>query len=639
VTQSRKLIEVSLPLEAINRESAREKSIRHGHPSTLHLWWSRKPTAAARAVLFAQLVDDPSSHPDQFPTDEAQKIERDRLHDIIRRLVVWADAGDEHLLREAHEEILKSTNGNPPAILDPFAGGGTIPLEAQRLGLEAHASDLNPVAVLITKALVDIPSKFAGHPPVFPGAAESRMGTWPRATGLAEDVRRYGAWMCERVLDRIGHLYPMATLPDGSKAPVIAWIWARTVTCPNPGCGIEMPLSSKWWLNRNRGKEAYIVPEVVADADAASRRSVAYTVGHGTAGAPGKDDGGTVGRSGATCVACRATVDLKYVRAEGCANRMGTQLMAVVAETNRQRVYLPPTPEHSAVAAVPRPEDVPTGKLSTHPQYMGTPRYGMTQWADLFTSRQLTALTTFSDLVAEARKQAIEDAQAAGLPDGPGLAEGGITGPAYADAIATFLALCASKMAVFHCSLARWRPDATKTAPAFGRQAISMAWDFAECQPFAGAGGDWQGVVSGAASALDRLVPLAKGHTSQADAATRDYSGYLISTDPPYYDNVPYGDLSDFFYIWLRRSLRDVYPDLFSTMLVPKAGELVANTQRHGGIEGASAFFQAGFEHVFARARASAREAFPIVTIQVLGVSFVTGGAAGSTFGTCLLRR
>ena len=235
----KKLIEVALPLEAINRASAREKSIRHGHPSTLHLYWARRPLAACRAVLFSQLVDDPSAHPDKFPTVEAQAIERQRLFDIIERLVVWENSNDEALLAEAHEEILKSTNGNPPAILDPFAGGGSRPLEAQRLGLEAHASDLNPVAVLITKALIEIPPKWAGQPPVFPGAAEAKM-TWPKATGLAEDVRRYGEWMRDEAEKKIGHLYPKATLDDGTKANVIAWIWARTVTCPNPACGIEM---------------------------------------------------------------------------------------------------------------------------------------------------------------------------------------------------------------------------------------------------------------------------------------------------------------------------------------------------------------------------------------------------------------
>ncbi len=375
----RKLIEVSLPLEDINRESAREKSIRHGHPSTLHLWWARRPLAAARAVLFAQLVDDPSSHPDRFPTTEDQAKERERLHDIIRDLVVWENVGNESVLNAARAEILASTDGNPPPILDPFAGGGTIPLEAQRLGLEAHASDLNPVAVLINKALIEIPPKFAGRPPVYPGAAESRLGDWPRATGLAEDVRRYGAWMRDRAQERIGHLYPDATLPDGSKATVIAWIWARTVTCPNPACGIEMPLVRSWWLGKKKGKEAYVVPSVVDDPSAPSGRRVAYAIGHDPKHGPMKDTDGTVGRTGATCIACGTGAELRYVRAEGLAARMSAALMAVVAEGNRRRIYLPPSADHIRAADVPRPDDVPEGDVATNPRWFSTPAFGMTQ--------------------------------------------------------------------------------------------------------------------------------------------------------------------------------------------------------------------------------------------------------------------
>lgn len=387
-TPRRKLIEVSLPLEEINRESAREKSIRHGHPSTLHLWWARRPLAAARAVLFAQLVDDPSSHPDRFPTEEDQRVERERLHDIIRRLVVWENINDERLLKEARAEIVASApDGKPPAILDPFAGGGTIPLEAQRLGLEAHASDLNPVAALINRALIEIPPKFAGRPPVFPGAADKRMGEWPQATGLAEDVRSYGAWMRDEAEKRIGHLYPKATLPDGSQASVIAWIWARTVTCPNPACGIEMPLVRSWWLRKKNGREAYVVPSVVDNDDAPTGRCVTFSVGHDPSTAPTKETDGTVGRTGATCVACSTAVPLKYVRTEGQAQRMGERLMAVVAEGHRKRVYLAPTPAHAAATAVESPDSVPDGDLPKNPRDFKTPNYGMTRWVDLFTNR------------------------------------------------------------------------------------------------------------------------------------------------------------------------------------------------------------------------------------------------------------
>jgi putative DNA methylase len=231
----KKLIEVALPLDAINKASAREKSIRHGHPSTLHLWWARRPLAACRAVLFASLVDDPSEHPEEFPTEQDQEQERERLFKLIEQLVQWENSNNEDVLQKARAEILKSTGGNPPPVLDPFAGGGSIPLEAQRLGLEAHASDLNPVAVLINKALIEIPPKFAGRPPVNPEARRSLMGgDWSGARGLADDIRYYGKWMRDEAYKRIGHLYPKVTLPKehgGGEATVIAWLWTRTITC------------------------------------------------------------------------------------------------------------------------------------------------------------------------------------------------------------------------------------------------------------------------------------------------------------------------------------------------------------------------------------------------------------------------
>lgn len=594
--RKRKLIEVALPLEAINRESAREKSIRHGHPSTLHLWWARRPLAAARAVLFAQLVDDPSSRPDEFPTEELQRKERDRLHALIERLVVWENIRDEKLLAEAHAEILKSTNGNPPPILDPFAGGGTIPLEAQRLGLEARASDLNPVAVLINKALIELPPKFRNKPPMFPGLAESEIRDWKGAEGLAADVRAYGAWMRDEAERRIGHLYPKATLPDGSKATVIAWIWARTVTCPNPACGIAMPLVRSWWLGKKKGKEAYVVPRVVADSSHPSGQRVRFEIGHDAERAPMTEDG-TVGRTGAHCVACKSAVPLNYIRAEGQAGRMNTQLMAIVAEGNRQRVYIEPSATHEAASDVDRPEDVPMGELPKNPRDFKTPNYGMTKWADLFTNRQLVALTTFGDLVAEAHGRVVGDGASS----------------EHADAVATYLGLCASKMSVFHCALSRWRADADKTAPAFGRQAIAMVWDFAEPMPFAGAGGDWSGVVDGAAKALEGLRPATVGEALQVPAQSIDFTrGTVISTDPPYYDNIGYSDLSDYFYVWLRRILRPIYPTLLATMLVPKADELVANPYRHGGGDNAKRFFEAGFRDVFSRARTTASDDYPI---------------------------
>lgn len=606
-TPKRKLIEVALPLEVINRESAREKSIRHGHPSTLHLWWSRKPLAAARAVLFAQLVDDPSSHPKEFPTEELQRKERERLHKIIERLVVWENIEDKKLFAEAHAEILKSAGGNLPKILDPFAGGGTIPLEAQRLGLEAHASDLNPVAVLINKALIDIPPRFRDHPPIFPGLAESEIRSWKGAEGLAADVRAYGAWMRKQAETRIGHLYPKATLPGGSEATVIAWIWARTVTCPNPACGIAMPLASTWWLGKKNGKEAYVVPSVVAG-------KVHFAIGHDPKRAPGADVDGTVNRTGATCVGCGSAVELRYIRSEGQAGRMDAQLMAIAAEGNRTRIYLEPTLEHEKAARLPIPSSAPAGRLGDDPRAITAPNYGLETFADLFTARQLTALTAFSDLVGEAREQAYCDALRSGMPEGNSLEAGGTGAVAYADALATYLGFAVSRLTSTNSSLSRWNPAPSKESvtDTFSRQALPMVWAFAEGNVWCKGPCELEWSVGWVAKSIGRLPACGVAEVRQADASNCVNVDAVVSTDPPYYDNIGYSDLSDFFYVWLRRTLRTLYPQLLSTLLVPKAEELVANPYRHGGRDGAHEFFEEGFRRVFHRTRASASQEYPI---------------------------
>ncbi|KHJ73481.1 DUF1156 domain-containing protein [Rhodococcus sp. Chr-9] len=625
----RKLIEVALPLEKINAESAREKSIRHGHPSTLHLWWARRPLAAARAVLFAQLVDDPSSFPDRFPTEEAVAKERKRLHEIIEQLVVWENVGDENLLRRAREEILASSNGNPPPILDPFAGGGTIPLEAQRLGLEAHASDLNPVAVLINKALIEIPPKFAGHPPVFPGAADTQITAWSGVTGLAEDVRRYGQWMRDEAEKRIGHLYPKAQLPDGSEATVIAWIWARTVTCPNPACGIAMPLVRSWWLGKKKGKETYVVPSVVDG-------KVEYRIGYGPENAPTQETDGTVGRTGAVCIGCGAAVELGYVRSESRAKKMGTQLMAIVAEGKRTRIYLDPTPEHELAARIERPVDLPEGELFDWPGRINVVRYGLTEFADLFTPRQLTALTTFSDLVPQARERVFSDALSAGLAGDERLEGGGTGAAAYADAVATFLGLGVSRLADIANSLCRWENTKEQIRNLFARQAIPMVWDFPDTTPFGQAAGSFTVSLNSIAKSI-RVAGKRPGRAIQASASDRPFNEFLISTDPPYYDNIGYSDLSDFFYVWLRRALRSIHPELLSTMLVPKADELVANAYRHGGREGAHRFFEDGFREVFRRARESALIDYPITVYYAFKQQDATETGEASTGWETLL--
>jgi putative DNA methylase len=604
----KKLIEVALPLEAINRESAREKSIRHGHPSTLHLWWSRKPLATCRAVLFASLVDDPSSRPDQFPTEEDQERERQRLFRLIEELVKWENTTNEAVLEAAREEIRRATGGNPPPVLDPFCGGGSIPLEAQRLGLEAHASDLNPVAVLITKALIEIPPKFAGRPPVNP-EARGRIGGdsgWRGGQGLAEDVRYYGRWMREEAFRRIGHLYPKAKLPDGREATVIAWLWARTVRCPNPACGAEMPLTSKWALSTKKGKEWHVEPVVDREA-----RIVRFEV---QAGASSRE--GTVGRRGATCIICKTPVPFAHVRAEGRAGRIGARLMAVVAEGGRGRLYLSPDPEQEQLAAsISVPADAPDSDLPEQALGFRVQGYGMTKHRDLFTARQLVGLTTFSDLVSEARERV--------------LADGGDGG--YADAVATYLGLASGRCADFWSSLATWVSSGGFVGHTFVRQALAMTWDHAEVNPFSGSTGNWSGACEWVAGALSVVPARGQAVARQRGAGWID-PGVLVCTDPPYYDNVSYADLSDFFYVWLRRSLRRVHPALFGTLLVPKADELVADPYRFGGSRAeARRFFEDGMAQFFGAARDAAHPDYPTTLFYAFKQAESENGATTST--------
>ena len=594
-TPKKKLIEVSLPLEKINAEASREKSIRHGHPSTLHLYWARRPLAAARAVLFAQLVDDPSARPEEFPTEESQDAERTRLHELMEQLVVWENSNNEKLLAQAREEIRKSNNGELPPVLDPFAGGGAIPLEAQRLGLEAHASDLNPLAVLINKALIEIPPKFANWEPVHPGSPDKESSSYRRAESLAEDVRFYGQWMRDEAQRRIGHLYPKVKHPDGTEHTVIAWIWARTVKSPNPANPIEVPLVRSWWLGKKKGKEAWIEAKVVDG-------QVKYEVRHDNEGPKGDEDG-TIGRKGGYAVGDGTPISLNYVREEGRAGRIGTHLIGVVAAGARGRLYISPTAEQIKAAGVPRPADIPEGDLPANPRDFKTPNYGMSTWSDLFTNRQLVALTTFSDLVEEARERALNDALAAGLDRGERLENGGTGAEAYADAITTYLALGVSRTSDYSSSLCSWHNTGEKMRNVFGRQAIPMVWDYAESNPFSTSSGNFLGQIEWVAKALAHAPAEKPAFVAQQDASGMNYTSLAVSTDPPYYDNIGYSDLSDFFYVWLRRSLLSVHSKTVGTMLTPKAEELVANPYRHDGRLGAEKFFVGGFNSVFARIR------------------------------------
>lgn len=610
----KKLIEVALPLEAINVASAREKSIRHGHPSTLHLWWARRPLAACRAVLFASIVDDPSSNLEKFPTEEAQEKERLRLFDIIERLVQWESTTNEQVLDEARQEILKATNGHPPPVLDPFCGGGSIPLEAQRLGLEAHASDLNPVAVLITKALIEIPPKFAGQPPVNPEARAKMQKKiqgqdWPGATGLAEDVRYYGKWMRDEAEKRIGHLYPRARLPDGSEATVIAWLWARTVKCPNPACGAMMPLLTSFILSSKKGKEWYLIPRT-------EMRNVSFEIDSRPKNVKNPKKGMKRGVSGIfECIFCGTTTTRDYVSEEGKAHRLGTQMIAVVAEGPKGRVYL-----SAESASIPNssPDADRQGldiELSPNPRDVWCRNFGLNTPADLFTSRQLLALTTFGELLNDARERAMKDAQAAGLQESEGIAMGGKGARAYADSVATYLAIVIDKNADYWSAICSWNSGRDNIRNTFARQAIPMVWDYAEANPFSSSTGNFLGAVDWVVGVLQAVSPKAEGCAKQYDSTVfiPADSNPLVSTDPPYYDNIGYADLSDFFYAWLRRSLFRIYPDIFSTLLVPKARELVAIPYRfNGSKDEAGRFFEEGLNKAFELIRNVCRSDFPL---------------------------
>lgn len=604
----KKLIEVALPLDAINAASAREKSIRHGHPSTLHLWWARRPLAAARAVIWSSLVDDPSAHPEQFPTEEEQAVERDRLFKILEELVVWENSNSDRVLDAAKAEIKKSMGDELPPLLDPFAGGGAIPLEAQRLGLKAYAQDLNPVAVTINKSMIEIPPLFADKPAVNPEArGKLTNGGWSGNAGLAADVKYYGTWMKEEAQRRIGDLCPKVQVPaeqGGGEATVIAWLWARTVKCPNPACGHEAILVRSFDLSKKKGKEWHVEPHCEGG-------EVRFKVEPGKA-----TQDGTVNRRGATCVHCGAPIGFDHIREESREGRMDAKLMAVVAEGKRGRIYVAPDEVQIAAADVPMPDDYPQGKLAYYPGHLNTNVYGLDEFWKLFTHRQLTALTTFSTLVGEAQKKAEADAVAAGLSDdGRGLDEGGTGARAYGEAIGVYLAFVVDKLTDYHSSICSWHSSGEKMRNVFGRQAIPMTWDYAEGNPLCSSSGSfdnmlkwvYEDVASLPGTVLDGTV---RQFDAQSDNGMR---GILVSTDPPYYDNIGYADLSDFFYVWLRQSLRRTYPKLFSTMLVPKHEELVATPYRENrGKEGARDFFEEGMFSTFKQVNKYAREDVPV---------------------------
>jgi len=670
----KKLIEVALPLDAINAEAAREKSIRHGHPSTLHLWWARRPLAAARAVIFGQLVNDPASlwecqNPGQKPSVQQRggfTQRRKYLFDLISEFVKWDNTTNEDLLKRARKEIRDSwrevcalnkdhpeaaTLFDPekmPGLHDPFAGGGAIPLEAQRLGLDAFASDLNPVAVLINKAMIEIPPKFAGRPPVHPDARqEAALKTWKGVQGLAEDVRRYGYWIRDEAEKRIGHLYPKIKItaeiassrPDlklliGQELTVISWLWARTVMSPNPAFShVAVPLVSSYVVSSNEGKQIWVEP-VISDG------TYRFVVRTGPP-PPGASDGTKASGRGADfrCILSGTPIDGKFIKREAQAGRMGQRLLAVVAEGPRGRVYVSATPAVEANAADAKPSWQPDVEFFQEALGFRVGNYGMSRWSDLFTPRQLVAMATLSDLIIEAREKVRGDAVIAGLSDDPvGLESGGRSALAYGEAVAVYLSFALDKQADLGNSLCRWEPIAQCPRQLFGRQAVSMIWDFAEGNPLGNSSGAWKVFVDGIAKAFAggfaSTSPTALGVAEQANAMEQQISiGKVVSTDPPYYDNIGYADLSDFFYVWQRRSQRATFPALFASMAVPKAEELVATPARHGGREKAEAFFLAGMTKAMRTIAMEANPVFPVTIFYAFKQSETSAATGTSSSG------
>lgn len=656
----KKLIEVALPLEAINKASAREKSIRHGHPSTLHLWWARRPLAAARAVIFSQMVDDPSSYPDLFPTEQKQEKERQRLFKIIEDLVLWENTTNEAVLQRAREEIWQSWRracveniDHPrakelfdrhklPAFHDPFAGGGALPLEAQRLGLEAYASDLNPVAVLINKAMIEIPPKFAGKPPVNPDARKDKTliaREWKGAQGLAEDVRYYGKWMRDEAEKRIGHLYPKIEITadmakerhdlkplTGKKLTVIAWLWARTVKSPNPAfANVDVPLASTFMLSTKPGKEAYVEPVIENDG----YRFIVKI------GKPKNieviKNGTKLARANFVCLMSGTPISGDYIKEEGKAGRIGERLLAIVVEGERRPIFLTPTLEQQTASQVQPKWEPDVSIIPGMSERVVT--YGYRNYSQLFSRRQLLALTTFSDLVIEVGEKIREDALSVKMRDDEKrLDAGGIAATAYGDAISVYLALGVGRSANYWSAFTAWSGDFI--VQTFGRQSIPMIWDHAEVNPFSNSTGNWRGAIDWIQRVMvSCLSSLNHGIVVQSEAQNQSISrNKVVSTDPPYYDNIGYAELSDFFYIWLRRSLRNTMAGLFTTMAVPKSEELIAAPHRHGGKEKAEAFFLGGMTQAMHRLSEQSHPTFPITIYYAFKQSESEGeGGVAST--------
>jgi putative DNA methylase len=557
----------------------------------------------ARAVLFASVVDDPEAHPEIWPTEVAQNAERERLFDILRRMMGKKLHEAHEIYAEAQQEMLRHCDGSLPVVFDPFAGGGSIPLEANRLGFEAHAGDLDPVAVLLNKCNLELAPQWTGRSPINPDD-RGRIGgssNWHGTQGVAADVRYYGRIIRERAQAKIGALYTKVRLPQdhgGGEATVIAWLWARTIQCSNPACGARTPLIRSFWLVRKKPRFVIAKPKL----DHATKKGSFEIV------SDDKPEKETTSGKGARCLFCGTFFSKAEVRELATKNGVDEIPFAVVADGPRGRIYLPSTASRVPVVSAPDVPDV-NQPMTNDRRWFSPPLYGMPNFKDLFTPRQLTAMVTFSELVKEIGKDIRRDSSGAALSTE--------ATEAYVRTVTTYLALALDRCADFNNSLCRWSASNEKVMNLFGRQAIPMVWDFSEANILGDSVGAWSTCSEYVADCIEATTAGSAmlGHARQIDAATgaNGITNLLVSTDPPYYDNIGYAVLSDFFYVWLRRTVGVLYPDLFSTMLVPKLLELTASSERFDGDkEKAKEHFESGFRKAFTALREKMDRRFPL---------------------------
>ncbi|QPI86372.1 DUF1156 domain-containing protein [Rhodobacterales bacterium HKCCA1288] len=634
-TYKKKLIEVAIPLEAINTASMKEKTnpFLKGHPRALHQWWARRPLPACRAILFAQLVDDPSNFPDVFPTESEVLRERQRLFTIIEDLIEWNNSSNPSVLKRAADEIEKSTNGELPTVLDPFSGGGAIPFEAQRLGLKTVASDLNPVAALISKAMIDFPARFSGRPPVHDGAREKH--SYEQSEGLSEDIRYYGKVLRDLAEEKIGKYYPTISIKGSGEMRVAAWLWSRTVPSPDPAFGgAHVPIAATFVLSKKKGAEAFIEPVVDKSSGKvdflvrySGDKDLLNTAAQGTKKGRGANF---------VCLLSNSPITPDYVKKCGQRGEIGTKLMCIVAEGDRKRIYASPTVEHERIATHLARPDINEITLPQHSQYIGVLGYGMSTFSDLFSPRQAMCLKELIDLLPEVRDRVEEDINIS--RQGAGESFSDKEKREYIRAINLYLGFAIDKLADFMNAHCGWNAANENISHMFGRHVIPMVWDYVEGNPFGGMIGIdsiCRSVSGGLANAGLGLVGDVQ-HTS-AQTVSVEEKCVVVSTDPPYYDNIPYADISDFFYGLLRKSQKFAFPEIISTLSAPKSEELVADRVRYGGPEAAESFFLDGMTQAMVNLQRQASDDFPITIYYAFKQNEIeTEGVASTGWATFL---